>query len=141
MVDHNNGNNPQNEDNSGQEDPQREINEPVSEMYLPDLMNTPLSEALRNEMQMKNDFQILVECPLLKEIYGVDTLLVDKDSGACKLYTGLDEPEPFPLPCNKVKYPPPQLTEKGARSRHKTTHHTQRHTWKWTSQSHLGVHE
>ena len=107
MADQNNSNNPQNEENRRQEDPQRETNEPVAEMYLPDLMNTPLSKATRNAMQMEDDSQILVECPLLREIYGVDTLLVDKASGECKLFTGLDEPEPFPLPCNKTKYPPP----------------------------------
>ena len=76
----------------------------ILEMYLPDLENTPLSEAVERGIQWQNNDEILVECPKLKNFYGADTLLVDKVSGACALFIG-GEREDFALPCSLNKYP------------------------------------
>ena len=97
-------NNQQNGDNGRPVDPQRHNPAPELEKYLPDLENTSLSEALKRAIQWENHDEVLVECPRLKQYYGVDTLLVDKASGMCRLYIG-GETESFPLPCALTKYP------------------------------------
>ena len=97
-------NNQHNDDNRQPGDPQRGNPEPEPERYLPDLENKPLSEALKRAIQMKNNYEVLIECPRLQPYYRVDTLLVDKESGSCMLYIG-GEKESFPLPCSLTKYP------------------------------------
>ena len=47
-----------------------------TEMYLPDLDNTPLSQALKNRLDWGMEDEVMVECPKLKQYFGVDTLLV-----------------------------------------------------------------
>ena len=46
------------------------------EMYLPHLDNTPLSQALKNGLDWGMEDEVMVECPKLKQYFGVDTLLV-----------------------------------------------------------------
>ena len=46
-----------------------------TEMYLPDLDNTPLSQALKNRLDWGMEDEVMVECPKLKQYFGVDTLL------------------------------------------------------------------
>ena len=52
-----------------------------TEMYLPDLDNTPLSQALQNGLDWGMEDEVMVECPKLKQYFGVDTLLVQRISG------------------------------------------------------------
>ena len=49
---------------------------PTTEMYLPDLDNKPLSQALKNGLDRGVEDEVMVECPKLKQYFGVDTLLV-----------------------------------------------------------------
>ena len=72
-------------------------------MYLPDLNNTPLSEALKNGIKWGTEAEVIVECPKLKHYYGVDTLLVQEESGRVQLYT-TDEIETFPVCCAPTKF-------------------------------------
>ena len=51
------------------------------EMYLPDLDNTPLSQALKKGLDWGMEDEVMVECPKLKQYFGVDTLLVQRTSG------------------------------------------------------------
>ena len=53
----------------------------TTEMYLPDLDNTPLSQALKNGLDWGMEDEFMVECPKLKQYFGVDTLLVQRTSG------------------------------------------------------------
>ena len=46
-----------------------------TEMYLPDLDNTPLSQALKNRLDWGMEDEVMVECPKLKQYFRVDTLL------------------------------------------------------------------
>ena len=48
------------------------------EMYLPDLDNTPLSQALRNGLDGGMEDKVMVDCPKLKQYSRVDTLLVQR---------------------------------------------------------------
>ena len=79
---------------AGNEDPQRQQPEEhqedetgnedtaaPTEMYLPDLDNTPLSQALKNGLDWGMEDEVMVECPKLKQYFGVDTLLVQRISG------------------------------------------------------------
>ena len=66
-----------------------------TEMYLPDLDNTPLSQALKNGLDWGVEDEVMVECPKLKEYFGVDTLLIQRTSGRVCLHTK-DEDETFP---------------------------------------------
>ena len=50
-------------------------------MYLPDLDNTPLSQALKNGLDWGMEDEVMVECPKLKQYFGVDTLLIQRTSG------------------------------------------------------------
>ena len=52
-----------------------------TEMYLPDLDNTPLSQALKNGLDWGIEDEVTVECPKLKQYFKVDTLLVQRTSG------------------------------------------------------------
>ena len=74
-----------------------------TEMYLPDLDNTPLSQALQNGLDWGMEDEVMVECPKLKQYFGVDTLLVQRISGRVLLHTK-DEDETFPIHCSKMKF-------------------------------------
>ena len=50
------------------------------EMYLPDLDNTPLSQALKNRLDWGMEDEVMVECSKLKQYFGVDTLLIQRIS-------------------------------------------------------------
>ena len=52
-----------------------------TEMYLPDLNNTPLSQALKNGLDWGMEDEVMVECPKLKQYFGVDTFLIQRISG------------------------------------------------------------
>ena len=73
-----------------------------TEMYLPDLDNTPLSQALKNGLDWGTEDEVMVECPKLKQYFGVDTLLIQRISGRVRLHTK-DEDESFPVNCSKNK--------------------------------------
>ena len=79
-----------------------------TEMYLPDLDNIPLSQALKNRLDWGMENEVMVECPKLKQYFGVDTLLVQRTSGRVHLHTK-DEDETFPISCSKTKFPIPLL--------------------------------
>ena len=64
------------EDETGDEDTAA-----PTEMYLPDLDNTPLSQALKNGLDWGMEDKVMVECPKLKQYFGVDTLLIQRISG------------------------------------------------------------
>ena len=78
----------------GNEDPQRQKPEEYqedktgdedtaapTEMYLPDLDNTPPSQALKNGLDWGMEDEVMVECPKVKRYFRVDTLLVQRTSG------------------------------------------------------------
>ena len=52
-----------------------------TEMYLPDLDNTPLSQALKNGLDWGIEDKVMVECPMLKQYFRVDTFLIQRISG------------------------------------------------------------
>ena len=80
----------------------------TTEMYLPDLDNTPLSKALKNGLDWRMEDEVMVECPKLKQYFGVDTLLVQRTSGRVCLHNK-DEDETFPIICSRTKFPIPLL--------------------------------
>ena len=71
-----------------------------TEMYLPDLDNTPLSQALKNGLDWGMEDEVMVECPKLKQYFRVDTFLIQRISGRVHLHTK-DEDETFPISCSK----------------------------------------
>ena len=75
--------------------------QPPTEMYLPDLDNTPLSQVLKNGLDWGMEDKVMVECPKLKHYFGVDTLLVQRISGQVCLHTK-EEDETFPISCSKT---------------------------------------
>ena len=79
-----------------------------TEMYLPDLDNTPLSQALKKGLDWGVEDEVMVECPKLKQYFGVDTLLIQRTSGRVHLHTK-DEDETFPINCSRTKFPIPLL--------------------------------
>ena len=81
---------------------------PTVEMYLPDLDNTPLRKALKNGLDWGPEDEVMVECPKLKQYFGVDTLLVQRISGQVSLHTN-DEVETFPTNCSRTKFSPSLL--------------------------------
>ena len=83
---------------------------PTVEMYLPDLDNTPLSQALKNGLDWGLEDEVMVECPKLKHYFRVDTLLIQRISGRVCLHTK-DEDETFPIHCSKTKFSPSLLQE------------------------------
>ena len=91
------------EDETGDEDTAA-----PTEMYLPDLDNTPLSQALKNGLDWGMEDEVMVECPKLKQYFGVDTFLIQRISGQVCLHTK-DEDETFPISCSKTKFPIPLL--------------------------------
>ena len=74
-----------------------------TEIYLPDLDNTPLSQALKNGLDWGMEDEVMVECPKLKQYFGVDTLLIQRISGRVCLHTK-NEDETFPINCSKTKF-------------------------------------
>ena len=75
-------------------------------MYLPDLDNTPLSQALKNGLDWGIEDEVMVESQKLKQYFGVDTLLVQRTSGPVHLHT---KDETFPISWSKTKMPIPLL--------------------------------
>ena len=75
----------------------------TTEMYLLDLDNTPLSQALKNGLDWGMEDKVMVECPKLKQYFGVNTLLIQRMSGRVHLHTK-DENETFPIHCSKTKF-------------------------------------
>ena len=49
-----------------------------TEMYLPDLDNTPLSQALKNALDWGMEDEVMMECLKLKQYFRVDTLLIQR---------------------------------------------------------------
>ena len=81
---------------------------PTVEMYLLNLDNTPLSQALQNGLDWGMEDKVMVECLKLKQYFGVDTLLVQRISGQVRLHTN-DEVETFPINCSRTKFSPSLL--------------------------------
>ena len=79
-----------------------------TEMYLPDLNNTPLSQALKNGLDWGMEDKVMVECPKLKQYFGVDTFLIQRILGQVCLHTK-DKDKTFPINCSKTKFPIPLL--------------------------------
>ena len=75
-------------------------------MYLPDLDNTPLSQALKKGLDWGMEDEVMVECPKLKQYFWVDTLLVQRTSVRVRLHTN-DEDETFPLTAREPSFPIP----------------------------------
>ena len=50
-------------------------------MYLPDLDNTPLSQALKNGLNWGMEDEVMVECLKFKQYFGVGTSLIQRISG------------------------------------------------------------
>ena len=74
----------------------QEMKTAPTEMYLPDLDNTPLSQALKKGLDWGMEDEVMVECPKLKQYFGVDTLLTQRSSGRVHLHIK-DEDETFPI--------------------------------------------
>ena len=91
------------EDETGDED-----RAAPTEMYLPDLDNTPLSQALKNGLDWGMEDEVMVECPKLKQYFGEDIFLIQRISGRVHLHTN-DEDETFPISCSKNR--PPSLSK------------------------------
>ena len=77
-------------------------------MFLPDLDNTPLSQALKNGLDWGMEDEVMVECLKLKQYFWVDTFLIQRISGRVHLHTK-DKDEIFPIDCSKTKFPIPLL--------------------------------
>ena len=82
--------------------------DPIYEMYLPDLNNTPLSQALKTGLDYRMEDKVMVQCPKLKQYYGVDTFLVQRLSGQICIYTN-DECKLYPINCSRTKFAPSLL--------------------------------
>ena len=93
------------EDKTGDED-----RTASTEMYIPDLDNMPLSQALKNGLDWGMEDEVMVECPKLKQYFGVDTFLIPRISGRAHLHTK-DEDKTFPISCSKTKFLIPLLKE------------------------------
>ena len=99
-------------------------------MYLPDLDNTPLSQALKKGLDWGMEDEVMVECPKLKQYFGVDTLLIQRTSGLVCLHTK-DEDETFPIRCSRTKFPIPLLKKalEGAEQQRVTPKDLPREDW------------
>ena len=108
-----------------------------SEMYLPDLENTPLSQALKKGLDWGMENEVMVECPKLKQYFGIDTLLVRRISGRVHLHTK-DEDETFPISCSRTKLPIPLLKKafKGAEQQRATLKDLPGEDWPWKIKNH-----
>ena len=102
------------------------------EMYLLDLDNTPLSQALKNGLDYGLEDEVMIECPELKQYFGVDTFLVQRTSGWIHLYTH-DEVETFPISCSRTKFSPSLLDKalKGAEKERATPKDLPGEDWPW----------
>ena len=81
--------------------PNREDNEdetqntdPMHEMYLPDLNNILLSQALKTRLDYRMEDEVMVGCPKLKQYFRVDTFLVQRISGLICREQRNKEPHP-----------------------------------------------
>ena len=110
-----------------------------TEMYLPDLDNTPLSQALKNGLDWGMEDKVMVECPKLKQYFGVDTFLIQRISGRVHLNTK-DGDETFPISCSKTKFPIPLLRKalEGAEKQRATPKDLPGEDWPWKINTILG---
>ena len=122
------------EDETGDEDTAA-----PTEMYLPDLDNTPLSHALKNGLDWGMEDEVMVECPKLKQYFGVDTFLIQRISGQVRLHTN-DEDETFSISCSKTKFPIPLLKKalEGAEKQRATPKDLLGEDWPWKIKTILG---
>ena len=83
-----------------------EIN--IPNLFVPDLENTPLEEAIWNGMAMNDRKTIYrIRCPRLKEYIGVDTLTVKLPEGQLEIPT--DPPVDFVANCTPTPFDQPRL--------------------------------
>ena len=82
--------------------------DPINEMYLSDLDNTPLSQALKTGLDYSMEDEVMVECPKLKQYFKVDTFLVQRISGRICINTH-DKIETYPINCTRTKFTPSLL--------------------------------
>ena len=108
--------------NQDQDQEDTEVVIPTEKMYLPDLDNTPLSQALKDGINWGVEDKVMVECPKLKQYFGVDTFLARRISGRVCLYTN-DEVETFPIHCSRTKFSP-SLLDKALKGAGKTKSNT-----------------
>ena len=103
-----------------------------TEMYLPDLDNTPLSQTLKKGLDWGIEEEVMVECPKLKQYFGVDTLLIQRTSGRVCLHTK-DEDKTFPISCLRTKFPIPLLKKalEGAEQQRATPKDLSGEDWPW----------
>ena len=74
----------------------------------------------------------MIECPKLKQYFGVDTFLVQRTSGWICLYTH-NELETFPISCSRTKFSPSLLDKalKGAEKQRATPKDLPGEDWPW----------
>ena len=113
--------------------------DPIYEMYLPDLNNTPLSQALKTGLDYRMEDEVIVECPKQKQYFGVDTFLVQRISGWICIYTD-DGCESFPINCSRTKFTPSLLEKalKGAEKQRATPKDLPGEDWLWKIKTVLG---
>ena len=80
----------------------------IRDLYVPDLNNTPLWRAIQNGMAL-NDTQTIyrIQCPLLKEYIGKDTLTVFLPEGRLEVPT--EPPVDFVANCAPTPFDQPRL--------------------------------
>ena len=105
---------------------------PTVEMYLPNLDNTPLSQALKNGFDYGLEDEVMIECPKLKQYFRVDTFLVQRTSGWICLYTH-DEVKTFPISCSRTKFSPSLFDKalRGAEKQRATPKDLPGEDWPW----------
>ena len=111
----------------------------IYEMYLPDLNNTSLSQALKTGLDYRMEDEVMVECPKQKQYFRVDTFLVQRISGWICIYTD-DECESFPINCSRTKFAPSLLEKalKGAEKQRATPKDLPGEDWPWKIKTVLG---
>ena len=78
------------------------------DLYVPDLDNTPLQRAIRNEMAMNEEQTVYrIRCPKLKEYIGKDTLTVFLPEGWLEVPT--EPPVNFVANCTPTPFDQPRL--------------------------------
>ena len=88
-----------NSDSEDENDPPRDI--PL--LYVPDLANTVLSEAIKDGMQVGNSgTEYIIPTPLLKDIVGIERLKVTLPEG--ELETCSDPPLDFVTKCQPTPF-------------------------------------
>ena len=92
-----------------------------NEIYLPDLNNTPLSQAPKTGLDYTLEDEVMLECSKLKHYFRVDTFLIQRTSGRIHIYTH-DKVVTFPINCSRTKFLP-SLLEKALKraERQRTT--------------------